>query len=54
MTTGSMVTPSVPFGSRPLASVKTPEKTIEKRTMLGVRLIDVGQVRVVVSGKLLK
>ena len=54
MTTGSMVTPSVPFGSRPVASVKTPEKTIEKRMMLGVRLIEVGHVRVVVSWKVLK
>jgi len=52
ITTGSTVTPSVPLGSAPVASENTPEKIIEKRTMLGERLIEVGHVRVLVSGKL--
>ena len=44
----------MPLGSAVLGSWKTPENTIEKRMMLGVRLIEVGQVRVLNCGGLSK
>ena len=53
MTTGSMVRPMVPCGSPVVWPENTPENTIEKRTIDGIKLIEVGQVRVVSSTAIL-